>query len=84
MNPKHSTSTESESQEPEQTASFGESKIVFHPGCFDNFEGTQEELQELIAEIHRLFASGEIFANAVPISDEDAKRLVEARRGTLN
>ena len=24
-------------------------EIVFAPGCFDNFEGTQEELQELIA-----------------------------------
>lgn len=26
-------------------------KIVFAPGCFDDFVGTQEELDELIADI---------------------------------
>lgn len=34
-------------------------KIEFAPGCFDDFEGTQEELEELVAEIQRMFASGE-------------------------
>jgi hypothetical protein len=29
--------------------------IVFEPGCFDDFEGTQEELDELIAEINSMF-----------------------------
>lgn len=42
-------------------------KIEFAPGCFDNFEGTQEELDELIAEIEAMFASGEALENAVPI-----------------
>jgi len=46
-------------------------KIEFAPGCFDNFEGTQEELDELIAEIQRMFASGEIEANATEL-DIDA------------
>lgn len=36
-------------------------ELVFAPGCFDNFEGTQEELDELIAEIKRLAESGELF-----------------------
>jgi hypothetical protein len=36
-------------------------ELVFAPGCFDNFEGTQEELDELLAEINRLVESGELF-----------------------
>lgn len=42
-------------------------KIEFAPGCFDNFEGTQEELDELIAEIQRMFESGEIESNATEL-----------------
>lgn len=34
-------------------------KITFAPGCFDSFEGTQEELDELQAEIMRMVESGE-------------------------
>lgn len=30
-------------------------KVTFAPGSFDNFEGTQEELDELIAEIRAMF-----------------------------
>ena len=29
--------------------------IKFDPGCFDDFEGTQEELDELIVEITKMF-----------------------------
>lgn len=42
-------------------------EIVFAPGCFDNFDGTQEELDELLAEINRLVDSGELFERAVAI-----------------
>jgi len=42
-------------------------EIVFAPGCFDNFDGTQEELDELIAAIHQMVESGEIFEKARPI-----------------
>lgn len=31
-------------------------KIEFAPGCFDRFEGTQEELDALIAEVQNMFA----------------------------
>lgn len=48
-----------------------EMKIEFAPGCFDGFEGTQEELDELIAEIHRMFASGEVQKKARKIDFDD-------------
>jgi len=32
-------------------------KVVFAPGCFDTFEGTQAELDELMAEISKTFAN---------------------------
>lgn len=31
-------------------------KVVFAPGCFDSFDGTQEELDALTAEIQSMFA----------------------------
>ena len=30
-------------------------KVQFAPGCFDDFEGTQEELDLLMSEIHSMF-----------------------------
>ena len=39
-------------------------KIEFAPGAFDSFEGTQEELDELIAEITRMAESGELAEQA--------------------
>jgi hypothetical protein len=61
-------------------------EIVFAPGCFDNFEGTQEELDEMIAEIQRMAESGELFENSQPLdldelSEEDpefAQKLSES------
>ena len=41
-----------------------EIKVEFAPGCFDGFDGTQEELDELVAEIYRMAQSGEILENA--------------------
>lgn len=61
-------------------------KITFAPGCFDNFDGTQEELDELIAEIQKGFESGEFLTQSKPLDvdqlmDEDpelASRLFSA------
>jgi hypothetical protein len=58
-------------------------KIEFAPGCFDNFEGTQEELDELVAEIHRMVSSGELQEKArkldpEDLSDEDMELLLRA------
>jgi hypothetical protein len=46
-------------------------KIEFAPGCFDNFEGTQEELDELVNSIKDMFASGEAQKKARPIDFDD-------------
>lgn len=47
-------------------------KVVFEKGCFDEFTGTQEELDELVAEITRLAESGEILKHVLPVkSDSD-------------
>ena len=46
-------------------------EVVFAPGCFDNFEGTQEELEALIQEIKEMAASGKLFEEAVPLDIED-------------
>ena len=46
-------------------------EIRFAPGCFDNFEGTQEELDEMIAEIERMVADGSFMENSEPL-DLDA------------
>ena len=61
-------------------------KIVFAEGCFDNFEGTQEELDELIAEIQRLVDTGEIFERSVPldIDNLDEEELAAFASGVLS
>ena len=49
-------------------------KVEFAPGCFDLFEGTQEELEALIAEIQETFANmtpEELAEQSVPVSLED-------------
>ena len=46
-------------------------KITFAPGAFDDFEGTQEELDQLVAEIKQMFESGDAFEKATPIDLDD-------------
>jgi len=58
-------------------------EVVFAPGCFDSFDGTQEELDELVAEIQRLVDSGELFERSSPVDidaldDDDLVLLAEA------
>jgi hypothetical protein len=52
-----------------------EIKIEFAPGCFDGFEGTQEELDELIADIKNMIASGELAENSRELTEEDFDEL---------
>lgn len=56
-------------------------KIEFAPGCFDSFEGTQEELDELVSQIKEMFASGEAQKLARPIDfdelDEEDLEMLE-------
>jgi hypothetical protein len=46
-------------------------EIVFAPGCFDQFDGTQEELDELIQQIKDMAESGELFEQSQPVDIED-------------
>ena len=45
--------------------------ITFAPGAFDNFDGTQEELDALMAEIQRMAESGELEENSIPLDSDD-------------
>lgn len=51
-------------------------KVIFAPGCFDDFEGTQEELDEFVAEIQKMVLSDDIFVDAKPLSEEEEKELL--------
>ena len=57
--------------------------ITFAPGAFDNFDGTQEELDALMAEVQRLAESGELEEMSVPL-DEDWDELSEEDRELIN
>lgn len=52
-------------------------KIVFEPGCFDQFEGSQEELNELIAAIQKEFESGNFLENSRAVDEEYLEELME-------
>lgn len=51
-----------------------EIKVEFAPGAFDSFEGTQEELDEIVADIRRMIDTGELFEQARQV---DFDELVE-------
>ena len=62
-----------------------EIKIEFAEGCFDEFEGTQEELAELIAELQNRIQNGTLFEGARELSPEEVEELgmdLEAKKGT--
>lgn len=73
-----------------------EPKVVFAPGCFDDFEGTQEELDAFMAEILEMLKSedirehslmdGNIIAIPHVYDNEDAEDVaaVEAYTAQLN
>jgi hypothetical protein len=46
-------------------------KIIFAEGCFDGFEGTPEELAEMLADIHQMAESGTLFDYATPVDETD-------------
>ena len=50
-------------------------KVIFAPGAFDDFDGTQEELDELMAEITTLVESGEINEKSRLLTDEDFEEM---------
>jgi NADH:ubiquinone oxidoreductase subunit B-like Fe-S oxidoreductase len=46
-------------------------EVVFAPGCFDTFEGSQEELNELMAEIKRMAESGEMMERGIAVDFDE-------------
>ena len=68
-------------------------KVIFEPGCFDNFTGTQEELDELVKDIEQAFSDPdfrETMENVVDVSelteDEQAwfNKVFNPRKRKLN
>jgi len=58
-------------------------RVIFEPGCFDSFDGSQEELDELMNEIHRMVETGELFEKARPLDFDDLDDLPEDVLETL-
>ena len=52
-------------------------EIVFAEGCFDNFDGTQEELDEMIAHIRELVDTGKLEEEAILLSEEEAEVVLQ-------
>ena len=54
-------------------------KVIFEPGCFDNFNGTQEELDDLVKYIQEMLNDPEFLENldaySEPLTDEEIQEL---------
>jgi hypothetical protein len=50
-------------------------KVTFAPGCFDKFEGTQEELDAFVKEIEEAVTSGELLGESRELTDDDWEEL---------
>lgn len=48
-----------------------EIKIVFAPGAFDNFDGSQEELDGLMNELQKMITDGTLFEKSRSIDIEE-------------
>lgn len=60
-----------------------EVKVVFAKGSMDDFDGTQEELDALVAEIKEMVTNG-AFEDAIPITEEEEeefKLLIAKQKG---
>ena len=61
-----------------------ELKIEFAPGCFDNLDITQEELNELMADIKNMVANGSLFDNSKTLTEEDWHELPDEVKEKLS
>lgn len=50
-------------------------EIIFTPGCFDSFTGSQEELDEFLSHLTGMINSGEFWQHAHALSDEEFDEL---------
>jgi hypothetical protein len=58
-------------------------KVVFAEGCFDNFDGTEEELAAMLADIHQMVEDGTLMDNAVPIDPEEEAKFIELMQNRM-
>jgi hypothetical protein len=52
-------------------------KIEFAPGCFDQFDGTQEELDQMIADIRAMVENGTLDEHAQIVTEDNFDELPE-------
>ena len=52
-------------------------KVVFAEGCFDNFDGTEEELAAMLADIHQMAENGTLMDNARQLTPEEEAEIME-------
>jgi DNA gyrase inhibitor GyrI len=57
--------------------------IEFAPGCFDHFEGSQEELDQLMAEIMQMVESGDMIDNSTEITEDNFDDLPDEVKESL-
>ena len=54
-------------------------KVIFEPGCFDNFNGTQEELDDLVKYIQETLSNPEFLENldawSEPLTEQEMQEL---------
>jgi hypothetical protein len=50
-------------------------KVIFAEGCFDDFDGTQEELAEFIADIQNMANNGTLMHGAVELKEDESEAL---------
>ena len=50
-------------------------RVKFAPGCFDNWEGTQQELDDFVAQINKMAESGEFMKNAIHVDLDELEQL---------
>lgn len=58
-------------------------KVEFVPGCFDDWSGTQEELDDFVREIQRMAETGELEAMSEPLGPEHWDLLPEETKHEL-
>jgi hypothetical protein len=61
-------------------------KIEFAPGCFDHFDGSQEELDKLLVELKTMFENltpEELEARSRPLTEEDFDELPDDVKAQL-
>ena len=56
-------------------------KVIFAEGCFDDFDGTQEELAEFIAEIQNMANNGTLMEGAVELREDESEELHAMLKG---